>query len=144
MDDILVECNGELLPETMAGRLEPLCREAHDIQQYLNAPYSGEINVLLDRLSTLNVYMARSGEMLADAMQLQDRAINAVYAEQGKLILKMPATIASKFVNSCCDQENRLVKWLERINATCKHQSDNLRTQISFAKEQFILENRVK
>ena len=107
MDDILVECNGELLPETMAGRLEPLCREAHDIQQYLNAPYSGEINVLLDRLSTLNVYMARSGEMLADAMQLQDRAINAVYAEQGKLILKMPATIASKFVNSCCDQENR-------------------------------------
>ena len=88
--------------------------------------------------------MSRSGEMLADAMQLQDRAINAVYAEQGKLILKMPATIASKFVNSCCDQENRLVKWLERINATCKHQSDNLRTQISFAKEQFILENRVR
>jgi len=68
MDDILVEYNGELLPETMAGRLEPLCREAHDIQQYLNAPYSGEINVLLDRLSTLNVYMARSGEMLAEAV----------------------------------------------------------------------------
>ena len=81
MDDILVECNGELLPETMAGRLEPLCREAHDIQQYLNAPYSGEINVLLDRLSTLNVYMARSGEMLAEAVFLQEEAINRAFEE---------------------------------------------------------------
>jgi hypothetical protein len=124
--------------------MDKLLTEAKAIQDYLEISCSGEINEMMERLSTLNVYMARSGEMLADAMQLQDRAINAVYAEQRKLILKMPATIASKFVNSCCDQENRLVKWLERINATCKHQSDNLRTQISFAKEQFILENRVR
>lgn len=101
--------------------MDKLLTEAKTIQDYLEISCSGEINEMMDRLSTLNVYMARSGEMLADAIQLQDRAINAVYAEQGKLILKMPATIASKFVNSCCDQENRLVKWLERINATCKH-----------------------
>ena len=127
MGDILVECNGELLPETMVGRLEPLCREAHDIQQYLNAPYSGEINVLLDRLSTLNVYMARSGEMLAEAVFLQEEAINRAFEENKDRIDCMAATVANKYLTSCCRYENRLVKWLDRINATCKHQSDNLR-----------------
>ena len=142
MDDILVEYNGELLPETMAGRLEPLFREAHDIQQYLNAPYSGEINVLLDRLSTLNVYMARSGEMLAEAVFLQEEAINRASEENKERIDCMAATVANKYLTSCCRHENRLVKWLDRINATCKHQSDNLRTQISFVKEQVRLDGR--
>lgn len=122
--------------------MDKMISEAQAIQTYLEITCSDDVHEMLDRLSTLNVYMARSGLMLADAMQLQDRAVRSAYAEHGKLILKMPATVATKFINSCCDQENRLVKWLDRINATCKHQSDNLRTQVSFAKEQLSLERR--
>lgn len=122
--------------------IERLAQEAKAIQDYLETPCSGDIHELLGRISNLNVYMARSGEMLSCAVTLQDRAISAVYAEHGKAILNMPATIADKFIKSNCAIENGLVKWLERINATCKHQSDNLRTQISFAKEQLSLERR--
>ena len=142
MDDILVEYNGELLPEPIVNRLKPLYREAHDMQQYLGAPYSGEINVLLERLSTLNVYMARSGEMLAEAVFLQEEAINRAFEENKERIDCMAATVTNKYLTSCCRHENRLVKWLDRINATCKHQSDNLRTQISFVKEQLSLDGR--
>lgn len=35
-----------------------------------------------------------------------------------------------------CAEENKIVNWLDRINRTCVHQSDNLRTQLSFEKEQ--------
>lgn len=120
--------------------MENLLQEARAIQDYLEISCSGDINELIDRLSNLNVYMARSGEMLAQAIKLQDNALNAVYAEQLNLILKMPATVATKFTSSCCAAQNHLVKWLERINATCKHQSDNIRTQISFEKERLRLE----
>lgn len=123
-------------------RIEALKNEARDIQDFLEIECSGEIAEMMDRLSRLNVYMARSGEMLSEAIEWQDRAINAAYAEHGKLILKMPASIADKFIKSNCAEQNALVKWLDRINATCKHQSDNLRTQISFAKEQLSLERR--
>lgn len=105
-------------------------------------PLSGEIKVLLDRLSTLNVYMARSGEMLAEAVFLQEEAINRAFEENKDRIDCMAATVANKYLTSCCRHENRLVKWLDRINATCKHQSDNLRTQISFVKEQVRLDGR--
>ena len=48
--------------------MDKLLTEAKTIQDYLEISCSGEINEMMDRLSTLNVYMARSGEMLADAM----------------------------------------------------------------------------
>ena len=86
--------------------------------------------------------MARSGKMLADAKMMQDSAVAAAYAEHTKSILKMPATIAQKFIASQTVDENYLVNWLDRINRTCTHQSDNIRTQISFAKEQMGLTRR--
>lgn len=123
-------------------QIETLINEARHIQDLLEKECSGEINDMMDRLSKLNVYMARSGEMLAIAVQLQDRAINAAYSRYEDTIRNMPASIADKFIKSHCANENAAVKWLDRINATCKHQSDNLRTQISFAKEQLSLERR--
>ena len=86
--------------------------------------------------------MARSGEMLAEAVFLQEEAINRAFEENKDRIDCMAATVANKYLTSCCRHENRLVKWLDRINATCKHQSDNLRTQISFVKEQVRLDGR--
>ena len=86
--------------------------------------------------------MARSGEMLAEAVFLQEEAINRAFEENKDRIESMAAMVANKYLTSCCRHENRLVKWLDRINATCKHQSDNLRTQISFVKEQVRLDGR--
>lgn len=124
--------------------IDDLLQEAQEIQDFLESvPDNNEDpNELAIRLTYLNNYMARSGKMLADAKQMQDSAISAAYAEHSKAILKMPATIAMKFIASQTVTENYLVNWLDRINRTCTHQSDNIRTQISFAKEQMILTRR--
>lgn len=116
-----------------------LIDEAQQIQGFLEISASDDPNELSFRLSEINVYMARSGNMLAEAKLLQDKAINAAYTEHSKSILKMPATIATKFINSVSVNENHLVTWIERINRTCVHQGDNIRTQISLAKEQLRL-----
>ena len=83
----------------------------------------------------LCVYMARSGNMLADAKYIQDLERNRVYTEYSKLILKMPATVATKFIESQTGEVNYLVNWLDRINRACTHQADSLRTIFSFVKE---------
>ena len=119
--------------------LETLEREASVIQEFLETPYTEDPNVMSARLTEINIYMARLGAMLAEAIKIQDEAIGMVYAEYGKQIGKMPATIAARFIQSYCSRENKLVKWLERMNTSCTYQSNSLRTQISFAKDQMNL-----
>lgn len=113
-----------------------MLNECREIQSYLEITASDDINELTERLSTISVYMARSGQMLADAKYLQDTERAGLFAEHSKTILKMPATIATRFIESQTAEVNYLVSWIDRINATCKHHCDNLRTLISFSKEQ--------
>lgn len=96
---------------------------------------------LIERLGLLNVYMARTGYLLALAKNDQDMAMSRIFENNIESIQKMPATIASKFISSQCEKENFLVSWLERLNRACVHQSDNIRTQVSFAKENMRLIN---
>lgn len=112
--------------------MNELIDNALRMQKCLEKKCPDNAEAMMKRLSVLNVYMAQSGKMLSDAMQLRDRAITTLYVEHKALIMKMPATIASKFINAFCEDENRLVKWLDRINRACVHQSENIRTQINF------------
>ena len=110
--------------------------ELHEIQQFLeDSPSSDVPDLLVDRLTMLNAYMARTGFLLAEAKADQDNAIAAVFAEFKNLIIKMPATVARTFIASQCENENYYANWIERINRACVHQSDNIRTQVSYAKE---------
>ena len=109
------------------------------MQAWLELVPSDEPKEIADRLSILGVYMARSGNMLADAKYLQDQARAQVFAEHSKAILKMPATVSTKFIDSQVGEVNYLVNWLDRINRTCVHQSDSMRTLLSFSKEQLRL-----
>lgn len=118
---------------------EQLRAEAERIQAYLEITASDDPNELAARLSDLNVYLARTGKMLAEASCIRDRAVAAVYAEEARAIFKMPATVARRFVESQTADQNALVVWLDRLNRACTHQSENLRTQISFAKQQLEL-----
>lgn len=115
---------------------QQLSAEASHIQDYLEITVSDDPNEMVSRLSDLNVYMARTGKMLADAQLLRDKAIAGVYAQSIKLIEKMPATVTKKFVESQTADENALVTWIDRLNRSCTHQSENLRTQVLFAKQQ--------
>lgn len=119
--------------------MKELLEEAQQIQDFMEISVGDDPTELTNRLSDINTYMARTGKMLADAKQFQDNAISTAYGEHSKEIMKMPATIASKFISSQCGDVNYLVNWLDRLNRTCVHQGDNIRTQLSFIKEQLSL-----
>lgn len=121
---------------------EQLRAEAEGIQAYLEITASDDPNELVARLSELNVYLARTGRMLAEATGIRDRAVAEVYASRAETIGRMPATVARRFVESLTAEENELVTWLDRLNRTCTHQSENIRTQVSFAKQQLELSRK--
>lgn len=121
---------------------EEIDGELRAIQSYLEDTPADEPSILLDRLTMLNSYMARTGYLLAEAKADLDAATAGVFAKFSNMILKMPATVSQKFITSQCETENYYVAWIERINRSCVHQSDNIRTQVSFAKENLNLTRR--
>lgn len=115
--------------------MEKILTEIQDIQAFLEITASEKPEELLQRLSDLNVYLARSGKLLADMIETQDKATALVFDEKKAYIAGLSTTLAKKYVESQTAEINGLVKWLDRINSACSHQSANIRTQISFAKE---------
>lgn len=117
-------------------------QECLEIQSFLEITTSDNPQELVQRLTDINVYMARSGKLLADAKLMQDHTIANIYSKHGDYIIRMPATVATKYINSNSDDVNYLVNFLDRINRTTVHQGDNIRTQISFAKQDMALQRK--
>lgn len=119
--------------------IEEIKAECQQIQDFLEITTSGDANELVDRLTDLNVYLARSGFLLAEAKRMQEARTVYIHTMDGAYIKTLSASVAQKFINAKVYEENYLVNWLDRINRTCVHQGDNLRTQISFSKEELKL-----
>ncbi len=117
--------------------------EIEKMEAYLSdESVSEEACELIPRLSVINAYMARSGRMLAQAKYAQEKAMAEAFKEFQEYIMNVSPSIATKFVQSICHEENLRVNRLDRINRDCVHQSDNIRTQISFSKMQLQLERQ--
>ena len=113
--------------------------EAKKIQDYLDVTVSSDPAELVDRIATLMTYMARSGEMLATAKKLlRAKKTNEI----SKTIINiakeqcLSAKVQNALLDSICEEESFLVDWLDRINRSCTHQIDGLRTLLSYEKEQ--------
>ena len=119
--------------------MEELIAEAERIQSFLEITTSDEPNELAWRLTELNVYLARSGKMLADAKALQDIATAKYYEDNFEQIQALSPSLANKLIKASVSRENHLVKWVDRIHRSLVHQGDNLRTLVSLAKEQLKL-----
>lgn len=114
--------------------IDKMVAEISEMQDFLEITASDNPTELLSRLTDLNVYLARSGKLLADAKAIQDILTANIFDSKGEYISRLSTTLASKFITSQTATINQIVTWLDRINRTCVHQSDNIRTQISFAK----------
>lgn len=121
------------------SRIDEIRKEAQTIQGYLEITISDGINEMTERLETLGIYYARSGALQAEVVGLRDSAIAKVFHDQSEVILKLSPTLAAKLIKGATADLNALEKWLDRINATCSKQSDNLRTLISFEKQRMLL-----
>ena len=116
-----------------------LLTEAKEIQAYLEIEVGDDVSEAQERGSTLQVYMARTGKMLADAKKAlnlkKQSGIMDILRETSKYSIKS-ATGINELIKSVCADEQYLVDWCERLNRTCTHQADWCRTLISKYKEE--------
>lgn len=114
--------------------------EAQEIQDYLEITCSNDPNEIVERMATLSVYMARSGQMLADAKKEVSIIKKSGVARQviGMLGKGLPlsATTQKAIIEGLAVDEQHLVDWLDRINRTITHNIDALRSVLSYEKEQ--------
>ena len=126
-----------MIPDEYAVMYSQLFKEAETIQAFADCSHSDDVNIMVEYLKDLNHYLARTAVMLADAKMIHDKAIVDTYLAYD--FEGTPASIANKMVASMCGDTSRLVTWVERLNRCLVHIGENLRTQISFNKEQLKL-----
>lgn len=120
-------------------RIEQIRKEARNIQMALECMNNPNIEAMIEHLDQLGVYYARSGELLSEVVGMRDAAVARLFHDEKETIISLSPSLATKLVNSSASELNALEKWLDRINASCKHQCDNLRTMISYEKERLKL-----
>ena len=113
--------------------------ECLEMQRFLEEVPANDPNVISERLTRTNIYLARSGQLLAMVKQLQDECTNEIFLAEKADIMKMSATLAKQYISSFLSDVNYYVNWLDRLNRTFVHSGDNLRTQMSFLKEELRL-----
>lgn len=113
-------------------------QEIKEISDYLNITCSNNPQEIQERISTIMVYMMRTGEMLADAKKMLRRKKSDEIQNTIIQIAKencLSAKIQNALLESIAEDEAFLVDRLDRFNASCVHQLDALRTLLSFEKE---------
>lgn len=113
--------------------------ECLEMQRFLEETPANDANILCERLTQVNIYLARSGQLLATVKQIQDECTNDIFVAEKSDILKMSATLAKQYISSFLSEVNYYVNWLDRLNRAFVHGGDNLRTQMSFLKEELRL-----
>ena len=121
--------------------IESLKEKAGRMQSYLEETTPSEPNDLIDRTEKLNILIAQSGKMLADAEWYRDEIVNSAIMKSIKDSMeeKLSATILNQYIKTTARDYNFLVKWIDRINATATHQIDSIRTIISFRKAEMVM-----
>jgi len=120
-------------------RYEKIEKEVSEMQSYLEIECSDNPEEVLERLKMINVYQARSGYMLAEVKKMYRQKRASEISEIIVAIAKenyLSAKAQNALVESAAQDEAYLVDWLERVNATCSHQQDVLRSILSYEKEQ--------
>jgi len=113
--------------------------EAQKIQDYLDITVSSDPAEIVYRIATLMTYMSRSGEMFAHAKKLLRAKKTNEISKTIIAIAKvqcLSATVQNALLDSICEEEAFMVDWLERLNKSCTHQLDALRSLLSYEKEQ--------
>lgn len=118
--------------------MDEMKKEAAAIQAYLDIVCSNNPEELTERISQLMAYMSRSGEMLAQAKRLlrsrkSEEIRNTIVAVARAE--RLSASVQNSLLDSICEQEAFLADWLDRVNKSCTHQIEGLRSLLSYEKE---------
>ena len=114
--------------------VDELIKEAGAMQFFIEVTVGDDPKEWTERGSVLCEYMARSGKCLADAKyHLAEKKKHFIVGELSKLLdlFSYSATTQRELIANCCGDLERMVTWFDRINRTCTHQVDWIRTLIS-------------
>lgn len=114
--------------------LEELEKEALRIDQFLQITVTDDPSAIMDRGNELSVELARTGKMKADAkywLTLAENKSIVHYAGifQSAMVIKEAARTDNAY-------EIYLFNFIDRLNATCTHQLDWVRSLLSYSKEE--------
>lgn len=116
-----------------------LREEAKAMQDYLEITCSNNPEEIITRMLKLQVYMSRSGQLLAQTKRMLRQKKSS---EISNIILKiakeqfLSAKTQNALVDNIAEEENYMVDWLDRINRSATHQLDAMRSLLSYEKEQ--------
>lgn len=109
-------------------------KEIVEITEFCSCHYDKDNGIeVSERITCLNVYLARSAVLLSEAQFLFDER----FAKETESLIsneKLTASTINNLAKSRCAIEGKLLKLAERINRTITHQLDGIRTQLSFLK----------
>lgn len=109
-------------------------KELEEIQAFLESEYAADIPVHVQkRFDSLAIYMARSGKLKADAEYHYNSLVESSIMDALKRAYyeKLSASTINKFVEANSRSYKFLLTWADRINRSCVHQHDGMRTVIS-------------
>ena len=118
--------------------IQTLNAEAKEISGYLQTTLQGSPEEIQQRIADTMVYVARTGEMLAEAKRMlrrrkSEEIQNTIIAIARENCLS--AKVQNALLDSIAEEEAFLVDTLDRLNATATHQLDALRTLLSYERE---------
>ncbi|MBQ9253273.1 MAG: hypothetical protein IJ180_00695 [Bacteroidales bacterium] len=114
--------------------------QLQEIQDFLYEEFGDHnTDLLVERLTKMNSYLAMVTELYPRLVEIQQADLQVAYQQNIEWIFKAPATVANRYIESQTINANKLVNWSERINRAIVHISENMRTQISYAKQQMVL-----
>jgi hypothetical protein len=107
--------------------------EIVEMHEYIAATYNHDNPTeLMDRLTCLNVYLARTAALLPEAEA-------DLSQKKGEISHRNPDESATRLryiIESESWREAKIYRQIERLNATIVHQIDAIRTQVSYIKSQ--------
>lgn len=124
--------------------IEGIRNEAQQIQEFLEITMSDNPQEVIERGNDLQVYMARTGKLLADAKyMLNEKKRHETMDIIRDFIIdqKLSAKVQNALIDGLCKEEQYLVDWIDRLNAACTHQLDWCRSVNSKNKEEMRLTN---
>ncbi|MCP4394519.1 MAG: hypothetical protein GY804_09680 [Alphaproteobacteria bacterium] len=121
-------------------KIDKLTDELNSMYQYCTSRYSKDSgDELAERITELNIYLARSASMLSWAQFYYDKAqgeeSEAILKEEKDTGLRIAPTIFKQLVNGRTVNEAKILKFCERLNRTITHQIDGVRSQLSYLKQ---------
>lgn len=116
---------------------EAIEQELQTYQDYLQEEFRSDLGAdVVDRMDTIGGYMARSGKLKADAEWHYNKLVDSEIMKclTDMLHEKLSTSTVNKLIEAKARDYKYLLTWADRVNRTCTHHYEGLRSVLSSLK----------